>query len=569
MNVCRNRLVYCLGCIPLLVMIFLFADAVDARKKQLTSLSKAPQPQLVPPGSAKDWVRQQLVKGEPLMLTNSYLFQVMKGVSQENQKRIEETVLIPLLGQTLQSLSKSASEDNTRRLFEVALALLVENPSVSTEAAGEAREIKSNPMFSPRGHYTETEALQRYFVAMQYLAKATVDISIKKIMFPFPESMLFPFETARAIQTLFSDPANKDAVHGWMIIHSFYSEINGSPDLPTFADLAEIAKDTNLTEEAVEQWASARKLPKINIERGLGIQPFGERGTLHEFVIDDMKSSFMADDTTRDKIAEVLRFDNLLKGKTIAGHKIKGLDERIQSQTADTYYVSVLRAISEGATGWEKSQFRQNFFAACTTSLAEQTALMAKVSILVQKSAHVEKQIPAEVKVYLEPDSQQFLVNLAKASGRMFAICSRTAESAAGDRSREAVPLDISPVFEALAESAKKSRPAEITGDIWKEHGAYLAELARKPSVTVDVFQLKERSGKVYYFQWAIAPFEMPRFVGKKGPKAKGMEMIFFEAWNDEIVQGSEGPVNNLHWEGRTLEGNLGKLHPLIPVPNR
>lgn len=570
MNFCRNRLVYCLGFIFLFVTISVFPEAVDARKRK-TGLSKAPEPKLVAivaPSSAKDWIKQQLDKGEPLILTNSYLFQVMKGISQENQKRIEETVLIPLLGQTLQTLSKSASEDNTRRLFEIALALLVENSGVSTEAVREAQEIKSNPMFSPRGHYTESEALQRYFVAMQYLAKATVDISIKKAMFPFPESMLFPFETAQAIQTLFSDPTNRDAVHGWMIVHSFYSDINGSPDLPTFADLAQIAKDTNLTKEAVEQWASARKLPKINIERGLGIQPFGERGTLHEFVIDDMKSRLMSDDTTRDKIAQILRFENLLKGKTVAGEKIKGLDDRIRSQEGDTYYVSVLRAISEGATGWEKSQFRQNFFAACTTSLAEQTALMAKVSILVQKSAQIQKQIPAGVKVYLEPDSEKFLVNLAKASSRMFAICSRTVESAATDRYRDAAPLDISPVLDRLAKSARESRPVEITGDFWKEHGVYLAELARKPSVTVDVFQLKERSGKIYYFQWAIAPFEMLRFVGKKGPKAKGMEMIFFEAWNDEIVPESEGPVNNLQWEGRTLEGNLGKLHPLIPVPN-
>ncbi len=568
MNFCCNRLVYCLCCIPSFVMIFLFAEAVDAKPK--TVLSKAPQPHLVAivaPGSAKDWVKRQLVKGEPLILTNSYLFQVMKGVSQENQKRIEETVLIPLLGQTLQTLSKSASEDNTRKLFGVALALLVENPGVSTEAVKEAQEIKSNPMFSPRGHYTESEVLQRYFVAMQYLAKATVDISVKKAMFPFPESMLFPFETAQAIQTLFSDPANKEAVQGWMIIHSFYSEINGSQDLPTFADLAEIAKDASLTKEAVEKWASAKKLPKINIERGLGIQPFGERGSLHEFVIDDMKSRFMSDDTLRDKIAEILRFQNLLKGKTVAGDKIKGLDERIRSQDGDTYYVNVLRAISQGATGWENSGFKQNFYAACTTSLAEQTALMAKVSILVQKSARVETQIPAGVKVYLEPDSEKFLVSLAKASSRMFAICSRTAESVPAEGSRDAAPLDITPVLESLAKSDRESRPLEITGDFWKEHGAYLAELARKPSVTVDVFQLKERSGKVYYFQWAIAPFEMLRIVGKKGPKAKGMEMIFFQAWNDEIVPGSQGPLNNLQWEGRTLEGNLGELHPLIEVP--
>ncbi len=571
MNSYRTRLIYCLGCVPFLLMVLVFPDAVHARKSARTRVSNAQQPGLVsivPPGSAKDWVKQQLLKGEPLLLTNSYLFQVMKGVSQENQKRTEETALIPLLEAILQALSKASSDDNSRRLFGVALALLVEKPDVSPEAVKEAQEIKSNPMFSPRGHYTESEALQRYFVAMQYLAKATVDVSVKKALFPFPENMLFPFETVQAIQTLFSDPKNKHSVIGWMLVDEFYSEINGDSDLPTFSSLTKISEAANLTKGAVEQWATARKLPKINVERGLGIQPFGERASLHEFVIDDTKSRFMSDDKTRDKIAEMLRFENLLKGKTVANNKIKGLDERIRLQDDDTYYMSVLRTVSQGAKGWETDRSKQNFFAACTTSLAEQTALMAKVSILVQKSARVEKQAPERVKVYLEPDSEKFLADLSKASGRMFAICSRTAHVALGDRSGDAALLNISPVFDALSKFARESKSVEISDDFWKEHGVHLAELSRKPAVTVDVFQLKDRSGNTYYFQWAIAPFEMLRSIGKKGAKAKGMEMVFFEAWNDEIVPGSQGPINNLQWEGRTLEGNLNNLHPLIRVPN-
>jgi hypothetical protein len=578
MSVCLHRLVRYPGCLLLLLMILVFPEAADAQKQVKARQSKAPQPSLgttVAPASAKDWVKRQLLEGQPVVLTNSYLFQVMKGIAQENQKRIEETALIPVLEQALTGLLKAASEENTRRLFGVALALLVENPDVSPEAVKEAQEIKSNPMFSPRGHYTETVALQRYFVAMQYLAKATVDVSIRKDRFPFPESMLFPLETAQAIQTLFSDPTNKDAVNGWMIVHSFYSEINGSPDLPTFADLAEIAKESKLTKEAVEQWASARKLPRINLERGLGIQPFGERGTLHEFVIDDMKSHFMSDDTPRDKIGEIIRFENLMKGTTVGGKHINGLDERIGAQESDIYYMKVLRAISVGAKGWETSLFKKNLFAGCMTSLAEQTALMAKVSILVQKSAHVEKPIPAGAKVYLEPNSEEFLLALAKASSRMSGICSRTAKTALGASARDAATTDISPALEALAklagESRKlggESRPVETGSPLWKEYGIHLAELARKPSVTVDVFQVKERSGNVYYFQWAIAPYEMAPPLRKKGPKPTGMEMVFFEAWNDEIAPGAQGPINNLQWEGRVLEGNLGKLHPLIPVPN-
>jgi hypothetical protein len=33
------------------------------------------------------------------------------------------------------------------------------------------------------------------------------------------------------------------------------------------------------------------------------------------------------------------------------------------------------------------------------------------------------------------------------------------------------------------------------------------------------------------------------------------------------MVQGSQGPLNNLEWETRVLEGKLSNLHSIMPVP--
>ncbi len=128
---------------------------------------------------------------------------------------------------------------------------------------------------------------------------------------------------------------------------------------------------------------------------------------------------------------------------------------------------------------------------------------------------------------------------------------------------------DLRSLFEGLAKLARESQPLTTNDAFWKTHGAYLLELARKPAVTVDVFQVKERSGKVYYYQWAIAPFQTSYTIRKQKFKPKGIEMVFFEAWNDQIASGREGPVNNVEWEGRILEGHLDKLHPIIRVPKR
>lgn len=334
------------GCVTALLVSLIMIAGVEGRapKAGARDSGKPLNPRLVSEVSPteKDWVKQELIRGRPVVLSNSYLFQVMKGHAQENQKLLEEAVLIPVLEHALRSLANAATDENTRRLFSVPLVILAKDPGLelSQEAVKQAGEVKSNPMFKPRGHYTETESLQKYFIAMQYLAKTTVNVAVKKESFPFPKYMLFPFKTALAVRKIFADPANKDSVKGWMLVHSFYSQINGPSDVPTFSDLADIAKNGELTREIVQKWAEAKGQPRINPERGLGIQPFGERVTFHESVIDEMKRQFISNDMPRKKIAEVLRFNNLLKGARAGGREVKGLGERVSSK-GDNYYQTV------------------------------------------------------------------------------------------------------------------------------------------------------------------------------------------------------------------------------------
>ncbi len=556
-----------------LTLVFVFSTtssmmAAGADKRTTKNVSS---PVIVSPvdPSSKDWVEQELLKGRSVVLTNSYLFQVMKGIAQENQKSVEENLLAPLLQETLQGFVKATQDESLRRLFGTPLAILAEEPGVelSAEISKEAQEVKANTMFAPRGHYTDSEVLQRYFIAMQYLAKATIDVDVKKELFPFPETMLFPFESVNAVLKLFQDPANKTLRQNWALIHDFYSDLNGRADAPTFVDLENIAKSSPLTKEAVRNWTQAKGLQRINPERGLGIQPLGERETLHETVIDQVKRKFFSDDTPREKIAETLSFQNLLKGFNISGEQIKGLADRIRSGSGNTYYDTTLRAIAIGGKDWRNNTMRRNFYAASLTSLAEQTALMAKVSILVRKSVEVKKSIPKNAKLYLEPGSSAYLTALATASGSMTGICDKVIKRASIKPEKRLEITDMRSTFERLSKLAGKPREVSLQDPLLKTRLSQVTELARKPAVVVDVFQDKDPSGKMFYYEWAIAPYEADYHKGKTVAGAKGMEMVFFEGWSDEIVPGKEGPLNNLIWESRILEGNLQKIHSIIPVP--
>jgi hypothetical protein len=572
----RSNISWHLAVFLVAVLAWNFPGAVEATPLGVEDTSKQSPHQaslrLTGPVNPNDkrWVKDQLREGHSVLLTNSYLFQVMKGVAQENQKSIEEKVLSPLLEQTLKGFLSVSTDEDSRRLFGVPLLLLTDDAGVQLgdEVVKQADSVKRNPMFDPRGHYSESEVLKRYFRAMQYLAKTTINVSIRPALFPYPTEMLYPFETAESIRKLFSDPAHEGLVRGWRMIDSFYGEVNGGSDYPTFLDVVAIAKGKDIMADQVKAWAKSRQLPKINSERGLGIQPLGERVSLHQEIIDNVKAKFMKDDTSRQEIAELLRFENLLKGFARGGNSVKGLADRVASEKGKSYYGVVLRSVNLGAKGWKRSATRLNFYAASTAGLAEQTALMTKTSILLPKSAAAAEKISGKLKLYVEPDSAQYLNALAEASAGMARICRRTAESSGLESTPELKFVDIAPTFRFLAGLSRKRRALDTDSPLWKVHGEVVSVLARRSAAIVDVFQVKDTGGTMHYYHWAVAPFEgAAGSASRSRTKPNGLEMVFFEAWGDDIIPGHVGPINSAQWEGRVLEGNLAPLPTIIGIP--
>ena len=514
----------------------------------------------------QNWVEDELLNGRSVVLTNSYLFQVMKSASQESQKKLEETVLFPLLKKNLQGWVKAAGDPHSRLLFCVPLLILSADPGGGELPAGaqkQAELIESHPLFTPRGHYSDSEILRKYFRAMQYLAKATVDVAVEVASFPFPTEMLYPFETADSVRKLFADPANRDLVRDWLLIHQFYSQVNGPADVPTFADLQNVSKGEALEKEAVLAWALKRGLPRINREAGLGIQPLGERQSLHQQVIDEFKRKVIEHDTARPVIAERLAFKNLMTGSDQEGLTIKGLAKRVDSDKSSTYYAETLRAVSLAATDWMKKPMRLNFYAAALTSLAEQTALMTKTSVLVRKSAS-GKAIPDGLELYFEPGSGDFLKALAKASRSMANACAGVAEAVFGETDKNGWSQGMPEALECFAQLAEAHKPLVTGSPEWAKFGDIVRTLARRPAVIVDVFQVKERSGKRYFLQWGIVPFEAEYHITGDTQKPRGLVTIFFQAWNDQLLEGSRAPLTNLQWQGRLLEGKLEGLPSIV-----
>ncbi len=514
--------------------------------------------------TVRDWVLQELADGRSALLTNSYLFQVMKGISQENQRMAEELILCPLLKQTLTGLVSAASDEQVKRLFGVPLALLGLTDAVDLpeEVKQQAEAVKQNPLFTPRGHYADSEILQAYFRAMQYLAKASIDVSINRDRFPLPAYMLYPFDTAVSAVSLFQDPKNKRLLEHWTIIHQFYTGLNGKADLPTLADLADIAAGKPPTKDAIRDWAKAHNLPRINREIGLAVQPLGERFSMHEQVIDDAKRLFARDDTPREEIARILHFPKLFHGMDTAGKQFVGLGSRMESAEGGSYYDRVMRAIGVAASRNKNGQGVLNFRAACLTALAEQTALMAKASVMVQKSIEERQDVRKGLKLFFEPGSKKYLLSLADAAAAITGLCSELKRQAPQDLATSFVPVDVAPALKTFSVMAGRSRPLITGGRSWKRYGAFVTCLARHPAVAVDVFHLKDRSGAMSYYQWGIAPF-----ICTGAHRTKGMEMVFFEGWSDEIIPQHEGPLTNQQWQDRINQGNLHLLNSLMTIP--
>jgi hypothetical protein len=197
------------------------------------------------------------------------------------------------------------------------------------------------------------------------------------------------------------------------------------------------------------------------------------------------------------------------------------------------------------------------------TSLAEQTALMTKTSVLVRKSA-IPKTIPDGLKLYFEPGSGKFIEALAEASRKMTNACVEVAESISGETDPNAWSRGVPEAFDAFSQLATAHKALVTGSPQWQEYGDIVRTLARRPAVIIDVFQVKERSGEMHFWEWGIAPFEAEYAVADASEKPRGMVTIFFEAWNDQILKGTKGPLTNVQWQGRILEGKLEVLPSIV-----
>ena len=107
-------------------------------------------------------------------------------------------------------------------------------------------------------------------------------------------------------------------------------------------------------------------------------------------------------------------------------------------------------------------------------------------------------------------------------------------------------------LYETLIKASKEQAPIASNSDEGATMLNQLSKLTSDPTVTADVFFLNSRNDKGF-IQWAIAPFEVERSF-KNGAKAIGMEMVFFEGWNDTALKNTKTPMTN-----RRMEKNLSQ----------
>ncbi len=335
-------------------------------------------------------------------------------------------------------------------------------------------------------------------------------------------------------------------------VSTFYDKLVGPSDLPSFQGL--IKADVALTIDDVIRYAEENKLPEINKQMGVGIQFLGERIALHQSVINSLTETFLADDpkVNRKKVMSVLEIKNVFFGKKGPKNEISGLIETQfkPNNSGMSFYQHCLRAILDLPV-LESSAYSINTGASCLTALAEQTILVTKQTTLIPKSAapHPDKDKKA-VQIYVEPNIEIFLKQLSLADKTMSSICEQQPQTG---------------LYDMLIRASKEQTPLLSSNSDGMTLISQLATLDSDPTVTADVFFLNSRNDKGF-IQWAIGPFEVERSF-RDGAKAIGMEMIFFEGWNDTALKNAKNPMTNEEWKKTFLKGDYKKFLTVIKAP--
>ncbi|MCX5872244.1 MAG: DUF3160 domain-containing protein [Deltaproteobacteria bacterium] len=512
---------------------------------------------LKPIKSPKAWYADQVAHGSDIYFSANYIFQATKLRTQEIQVDYEQASVYPMLRQLLDEIKQMGIKGPSLVFVEMARKLLdpqaKTDPAVSKEVVSRLEAFKNDPQNLPRGRYSSSEDLKRYFQGVQFLTKATFDVKVDKRWFAQRDYMLFPFEAGAEVLTLMATPENKQTLEKLNRVSDFYDRLVGPSDLPSFHGL--IKADVALTIDDVLRYAEDNSLPKINKQMGVGVQFLGERFALHQSVINSLTETFLADDpkVNRKKVMDVLEIKNVFLGKKGQKKEVTGLNEtqfKSNDLSTPSFYESSLRAILDLPV-ISPSNDSINTGAACLTALAEQTILVTKQTTLVPKSAAPEPdQDKKPVNIYVEPNIENFLKRLSSADKTISSIC-------------EQEPQII--LYDTLIKASKEQTPIASNTPDGATLTRRLANLPSDPTVTADVFFLNSRNDKGFV-QWAIGPFEVERSF-KDGAKAIGMEMVFFEGWNDTGIKKARTPMTNEQWKKLFLKGDYKNFKSMIKAP--
>lgn len=511
---------------------------------------------LKPIKSPQNWYTDQVDAGKDVYISANYIFQATKLRSQQNLIEYEQSTLYPLMKDLCSRMKRMGLKGAALIFVEMARKLLDPDATIEPDVADSVTEkisaFNDDPQNTPRGHYASSEELSRYFRGMQFLAKAAFNVKVNEQWFAQRLYMLFPFEAAPELLAAFVNPDNKQALDQLNQISNFYGRLVGPADLPSFQGL--IQGDVALTIDDVSAYAKDKGIPKINKEMGVGIQFLGERFALHQSVIDNLSETFLANDpkVNRNKAFEVITFKNVFLGKQLGKVKVSGLSKTVMKpdNPVASFYSLCLAAIIDLPVR-PASDYSVNTGASCLTALAEQTILVTKQTTLVPKSVSPdETPIKKPVKIYVETGLSKFLVNLNKAEQTINSICGQEM---------------VNPIYEILMKASKSGAPIASDSDEGAILVSELASLPVDPTVTADVFYFAGRADKGF-IQWSIGPFEV-EYPITTGGIAKGMEMVFFEGWNDTVHKGKITPMTNEDWKKLFLQGAYKKFQSVIKTP--
>lgn len=501
------------------------------------------------------WAAAQLDEGKDLYLSSNYLFQNAKLRAQKVLMEYETNTLLPSLMEAMDALKQTGLQGQALAFVEAARKLLDPDAAVDSSVAADVdacvQGFMNDPRNVPRGHYTTSEELKRYFRGMQFLSKATFDVKVNKEWFVQSQYMLFPFDAVEPICRVLSDPANAELKERLDLIASFYSFLVGPPDMPTFREL--LKDNLKIDRTAILAYARAKGIPRINKAMGVGVQFFGERFTPTQQVVDALSQTFLAQDTevNRQKASEILRMKHVLQGLTKGKKKVAGLigQKGGPPGSLDSYY-GLCVAIIGTMIAPEQGNYGLNGAAAALTALAEQTILVTKESALIVKGAPLVKETKKKPgRIWVQRGIEKFLNQLSQAEKKLYEACG--------------VQWDGQP-YRYLSEASRSGKP--LPSD--SEKGAVLTQFAGHlmldPTVIVDAFFYSVRRDSAF-LQWAIGPFETAYDLPNK-TKAVGMELVFFEGWNDELLPGAQKPITNEEWREEFANGHYTRLHTYAPL---